>query len=449
MTDNKLDKNKNEMNNKIDEQLKKLEGLDGNTQRAVKLTVEQMKYLLSNSENGETAYHKLFQQVIETKEKLQLAVEQEHNKTTIQKYKKNIREHMDKIEAYIDALELASVDFVERETDIYLKNSESFEDEIIKLAIIKEEYGELEKEYNSLKIKNEDTNKELDDTKSTVVTLENENENAIKIIEELKSELVEVKEKLISESRKVTDLVEKDNNEIKELQSKLAQETESKINSEQEMFKIKVKETSILNERDSFKQRAEDLKEQNKSLTNRLEQLEVDRSKKEEIISELTKENSKLDKGIIELENNIKNIEKDHKIEIKELNNINATLGIEIENNKEEYKKITNEIQEKHETEIAELNNSIVKLLEEKENRESEHNKKIKEMKKIIEQIKIENEKNKTELLFAKENKDKLETSLKEGREKYEKIISEKTKLEVQLENQNAIIEKLKKKNRL
>ena len=90
-----------------------------------------------------------------------------------------------------------------------------------------------------------------------------------------------------------------------------------------------------------------------------------------------------------------------------------------------------------------------MKLLEEKENRESEHNKKIKGMEKIIEQIKIENEKNKTELLFAKENKDKLETSLRDEREKYEKIISEKTKLEVQLENQNAIIEELKKKNRL
>ena len=101
------------MNNKIDEQLKKLEGLDSNTQRAVKLTVEQMKYLLSNSEDGETAYHKLFQKVIDTKEKLQLAVEQEHNKTTIQKYKKYIQEHMSKIEGYIDALELASRDFVD------------------------------------------------------------------------------------------------------------------------------------------------------------------------------------------------------------------------------------------------------------------------------------------------------------------------------------------------
>ena len=45
---------------------------------------------------------------------------------------------MDKIESYIDALELASIDFVERETDIYIKNSESFENEIIKLAIIKD-----------------------------------------------------------------------------------------------------------------------------------------------------------------------------------------------------------------------------------------------------------------------------------------------------------------------
>lgn len=437
---------KNERNDKLEEQLKKLEGLDDNTQRTVKLTVEQMKYLLNSSENGETAYHKLFQQVIETKEKLQLAVEQEHNKTTIQKYKKNIREHMEKIEGYIDALELASIDFVCRETDIYLKNSESFEDEIAKLSVIENEYEDLKKEYDSLRIKNEETDKELNDTKAAATKLGEENKNQLKTIEGLNSELITVKEKLIAESRKVTDLVEKDNNEIKELQSKLAQETESKINSEQEMFKMKARETSILNERDSFEQRAEDLKEQNKSLTNRLERLEVDRSKKEEIISELSKENSNLDKGIIELKNNIKNVEKDHKIEVKELNNINAALSIEIKNNKEEYKKKINEIQVKHEAEITEINNSIVKLLEEKENRESEHNKKIKGMEKIIEQIKIENEKNKTELLFAKENKDKLETSLRDEREKYEKIISEKTKLEVQLENQNAIIEELKKR---
>lgn len=437
---------KNERNDKLEEQLKKLEGLDDNTQRTVKLTVEQMKYLLNSSENGETAYHKLFQQVIETKEKLQLAVEQEHNKTTIQKYKKNIREHMEKIEGYIDALELASIDFVCRETDIYLKNSESFEDEIAKLSVIENEYEDLKKEYDSLRIKNEETDKELNDTKAAATKLGEENKNQLKTIEGLNSELITVKEKLIAESRKVTDLVEKDNNEIKELQSKLAQETESKINSEQEMFKMKARETSILNERDSFEQRAEDLKEQNKSLTNRLERLEVDRSKKEEIISELSKENSNLDKGIIELKNNIKNVEKDHKIEVKELNNINAALSIETKNNKEEYKKKINEIQVKHEAEITEINNSIVKLLEEKENRESEHNKKIKGMEKIIEQIKIENEKNKTELLFAKENKDKLETSLRDEREKYEKIISEKTKLEVQLENQNAIIEELKKR---
>ena len=299
---------KNERNDKLEEQLKKLEGLDDNTQRTVKLTVEQMKYLLNSSENGETAYHKLFQQVIETKEKLQLAVEQEHNKTTIQKYKKNIREHMEKIEGYIDALELASIDFVCRETDIYLKNSESFEDEIAKLSVIENEYEDLKKEYDSLRIKNEETDKELNDTKAAATKLGEENKNQLKTIEGLNSELITVKEKLIAESRKVTDLVEKDNNEIKELQSKLAQETESKINSEQEMFKMKARETSILNERDSFEQRAEDLKEQNKSLTNRLERLEVDRSKKEEIISELSKENSNLDKGIIELKNNIKNV---------------------------------------------------------------------------------------------------------------------------------------------
>ena len=296
-------KDKSKMNAKIEEQLKKLEGLDDNSQRAVKLTVQQLRYLLINSASGETAYHKLLQETIDTKERLQAAVEQEHNKTTIQKYKKHIREHMDKIESYIDALELASIDFVEREVDIYIKESESFEDEIIKLAIIKEEYGELEKEYNSLKDAYEDTNKELEEIRTTVTTLEGENENKIKTIEGLEKELVSVKEKLISESRKVTDLIEKDNDEIKELQSKLTQETKSRMEAEQKMFEMELRETSILNEKESFKERVKELKEQNGSLNSRLERLEIDTIDKAKKILELIEEKNELDKQNMELEN--------------------------------------------------------------------------------------------------------------------------------------------------
>ncbi len=270
MTDNKLDKNKNEINNKIDEQLKKLEGLDEDSQRAVKLTVKQMKYLLTNSENGETAYHKLFQQVIETKEKLQTAVEQEHNKSTIQKYKKHIRDHMDKIEGYIDALELASMDFVERETDIYLKNSESFEDEIANLAIIEKEHEELKKEYDTLNVKNEDTNKEFDELKISYNEVVEENKKQYDTIEKLDKELISVKEKLIEESRKVSDLIEKENNKITELQDKLAKETECKVNAQQKMFQMEARESSLIGERDSSNRRADDLSEQNKSLNARL-----------------------------------------------------------------------------------------------------------------------------------------------------------------------------------
>ena len=63
---NELEKGDNQPS-KIEEQLKKLDGIDDSTLRAVKLTVEQMKYLLLNSEDGETAYHKLFQKVVESR----------------------------------------------------------------------------------------------------------------------------------------------------------------------------------------------------------------------------------------------------------------------------------------------------------------------------------------------------------------------------------------------
>lgn len=423
-------KDKSKVNAKIEEQLQKLEGLDDNSQRAVKLTVQQLRYLLINSSNGETAYHKLLQETIDTKERLQAAVEQEHNKTTIQKYKKHIREHMDKIESYIDALELASIDFVERETDIYIKNSESFEDEIIKLAIIKEEYGELEKEYNSLKNTYDNISKELEETRTATTTLKDENENKIKIIEELEKELVSVKEKLISESRKVTDLIEKDNNEIKELQSKLAEETKSRINSEQEMFKMKTREESVLNERDSFKQRAEDLKDQNEHLNSRLEQLETDRTKKEVTISTLTEEKTNLDKEIIRLKNDMNNVERDHEIQLKELNDKNDALDKEIQNNKEKYKETINK-----------LNNFNANLLKEKEENEREYNEKIKGMEEKIKQLE-------SERVYLKENENKLETALKDERERYEKIISEKTKLEIQLQDQGLMNKNQKMKSK-
>lgn len=343
----KNDKNNFEVNNKLDEQLKKLEGLDDNNQRVVKLTVKQMRYLLANSENGETAYHKLFQQVIDAKEKLQSAVEQEHNKTTIQKYKKNIREHMDKIEGYIDALELASIDFVDRETDIYLKNSESFEDEIAKLAIIENEHEELKNEYDSLQLKNEEIDKELNDTKIAAATLEEENKKQLKIIEELNNELITVKEKLIAESRKVSDLIEKDNDEIKELQNKLTQEIEYKMKSEQKMFEMKARETSILNEKQSFKQRAEDLKEQNTYLNARLKQLEEDRNDKEKTILNLANEKNDMSNKITQLNNEIKIMEKDYNSKI-EKNNLELSIVKEeknkledlLKNEREKYEKI-------------------------------------------------------------------------------------------------------------
>ena len=238
---NELEKGDNQPS-KIEEQLKKLDGIDDSTLRAVKLTVEQMKYLLLNSEDGETAYHKLFQKVVESREKLKTAVEQEHNKTTIQKYKKYIQEHMAKIEGYIDALELASRDFVDRETDIYLKNSETFEEEIAKLAIIETLYNDLEKECNSLKKEFENTTKELEETKKVASGLEVERDTALETIQGLKYELSDVKENLRVESRKVSDLIEKDNEEIKDLQGKLEMEIQAKTDAEKKMFRMQDRE---------------------------------------------------------------------------------------------------------------------------------------------------------------------------------------------------------------
>lgn len=337
---NELEKGDNQPS-KIEEQLKKLDGIDDSTLRAVKLTVEQMKYLLLNSEDGETAYHKLFQKVVESREKLKTAVEQEHNKTTIQKYKKYIQEHMAKIEGYIDALELASRDFVDRETDIYLKNSETFEEEIAKLAIIETLYNDLEKECNSLKKEFENTTKELEETKKVASGLEVERDTALETIQGLKYELSDVKENLRVESRKVSDLIEKDNEEIKDLQGKLEMEIQAKTDAEKKMFEIEAKEFTAAKDRDVYKERSEELREFNnslndinKSLNKRVEILNNDLSNKSDEISVLAND-LKIKSG--EISTLTKEKEKLHqeKDELKEL----------LKSEKQRYEKMIEELQ--------------------------------------------------------------------------------------------------------
>lgn len=53
-----------------------------------------------------------------------------------------------------------------------------------------------------------------------------------------------------------------------------------------------------------------------------------------------------------------------------------------------------------------------------------------------------------SERVYLKENENKLETALKDERERYEKIISEKTKLEMQLQDQGLMNKNQKMKSK-
>lgn len=53
-----------------------------------------------------------------------------------------------------------------------------------------------------------------------------------------------------------------------------------------------------------------------------------------------------------------------------------------------------------------------------------------------------------SERVYLKENENKLETALKDERERYEKIISEKTKLEIQLQDQGLMNKNQKMKSK-
>ena len=53
-----------------------------------------------------------------------------------------------------------------------------------------------------------------------------------------------------------------------------------------------------------------------------------------------------------------------------------------------------------------------------------------------------------SERVYLKENENKLESALKDERERYEKIISEKTKLEMQLQDQGLMNKNQKMKSK-
>ena len=79
--------NNNELNEKVTAKLKELEGESNNTQKLVRLTVEQMRELLLEG-NGETVYHKIVKNIMDSRKALQKEVNEKFKESEIERFKK-------------------------------------------------------------------------------------------------------------------------------------------------------------------------------------------------------------------------------------------------------------------------------------------------------------------------------------------------------------------------
>ena len=84
-------------------------------------------------------------------------------------------------------------------------------------------------------------------------------------------------------------MIEKDNEEIKDLQGKLEMEIQAKTDAEKKMFRMQDRESSIIAEMDAYKQMVQELKEQRKVLDDKIALLEEDKVNKSDKITELVR----------------------------------------------------------------------------------------------------------------------------------------------------------------
>lgn len=408
-------------NIKLENKLKTLETKDENELFAVKLTVAQAKMMLLEG-NGETAYNKIFDSIIKTRNELQTSVNEQFKKTEMQKYKEQLKKYVDNICTTIDQLELYTYQYVDGAIEKQEEKMESVEERILELVIVKDElekvkslYEELNKQYQELDGRH---NKVMDEKNN----LEEENKNIESELAAKEDELSKKQEELTTVTNKLNDLLLSHKNEIDELTEKLKQEQEQRIESDKKAYEISLMEsnykTRIIEKDEEIKDYRNKINEQ---INNNQKLMEELRKEKDAKIEELYTKNSSLSLSV----NNIS----DEKIKLEE---VVRTQETKIENLKDEKNKLELEnatledIKIKNEGKIREQEEAF-KILE------GSHKKEQEELKNEIEGLKVElkvkdaqNEK----LEVEAKKVPGLESDIAIAKDKLESAIAEKEKFE-------------------
>lgn len=371
-------------NSKLDVKLKKLESMESDEQIAVKITVAQAKELLESGQ-GEVAYNKILQKILDSRAELEKAVQEQFKTSEIQSFKKNIAFHMQKVTEYIDRIESASIDFVDVETDKYIETSKEYEQQIYELVATEENYKNLLKEYNDLK-------------------------NEVKVYISDKNSLESEKDKLLCELEKIT----------KELEG-------AKTTSSQQIEKINELLTKAIETDDNYRKKIEEIEKARDDFKAEKNDLTVEKEEQALTISSL-EEQIKLKDGIIANQENL----------YKELQNVNKDLA----KNKDYIDTNFNERINSLERQIDKLENRNTGL-EEKLSNEKESNKNLEEQKNILkgkkETLENKNTELKEELDKEKESNKNLEkqiTTLGIENKRLEDALNEKEELNKSLEEQ-------------
>lgn len=377
-------------NSKLDVKLKKLESMESDEQIAVKITVAQAKELLESGQ-GEVAYNKILQKILDSRAELEKAVQEQFKTSEIQSFKKNIAFHMQKVTEYIDRIESASIDFVDVETDKYIETSKEYEQQIYELVATEENYKNLLKEYNDLK-------------------------NEVKVYISDKNSLESEKDKLLCELEKIT----------KELEG-------AKTTSSQQIEKINELLTKAIETDDNYRKKIEEIEKARDDFKAEKNDLTVEKEEQALTISSL-EEQIKLKDGIIANQENL----------YKELQNVNKDLA----KNKDYIDTNFNERINSLERQIDKLENRNTGL-EEKLSNEKESNKNLEKQKNILKEKKETLEKENTELKKELSNEKNTNKNLEEQKNilkgKKETLENKNTELKEELDKEKESNKNLEK----
>lgn len=333
-----MNNNNNKLNEKVAAKLKELEAESNNTQKLVRLTVEQMRELLLEG-NGETVYHKIIRNIMDSRKALQKEVNEKFKESEIERFKKEIKHYMNKIETCIDGIELKSIDFVDIEVDNFMEKTKEYELKITELAVVENDYNILKEEYDELNNKYIEITKEFNDINIELnkkITIEGELQRKYS---EKERETIELSKELSNNKTTYQEQINTLNEQINILNFDKTELIKEKNRIDLQYNEIAAREESVKAERDSYKDRNNQILDENKSLRDRVNILDAERVEKDKTVKELSDKNIELTNDLNTQKNTNAEQKRNHKEEINKLKtHYEGKLNTLTTNHKEEIK---------------------------------------------------------------------------------------------------------------